>query len=99
MGIFMVHSATTKTISAVIAAAVLASLAVFLTTAAPQANAQSAVGPLSQALAKGDRLPILVKGAACSTRAWPNYEQNCEFDLRKSADDVQKVRVVGLTRS
>jgi hypothetical protein len=95
----MVYSATTKTVSAVTAAAVIASLAVFLTSAVPEAKAEAAAGALQPALAKSDRLPVLAKGAACSTRGWPHYEQNCQFDMRKSADDVRTVRVVGLSRS
>jgi hypothetical protein len=95
----MVYSATTKTVSAVTAAAIIASLGVFLTSAVPEAKAEPAAAALQPALAKSDRLPVQVKGAACSTRGWPHYEQNCQFDLRKSADHVRTVRVVGLSRS
>jgi hypothetical protein len=40
-----------------------------------------------------------VKGAACSARSWPNYEQTCQFDLRTSADHVRPVRVLDMERA
>jgi hypothetical protein len=97
----MAYSVAAQSITAVTAAAVIGSLAIFLTSAVPEARAeqQTSSVPLQQSLAKGDRLPVLVKGAACSTRGWPHYEQTCQFDLRRSADDVGKVRVVAITRS
>ena len=96
----MAYSVAAQSITAATAAALIAGLAVFLTSAVPEAKAeQQMTAPLQQSLAKGDRLPVLAKGSACSTRAWPHYEQNCQFDLRRSADDVGKVRVVELTRS
>ena len=50
---------------------------------APPAKAQPQVlsADVEHALAKGDRLRPLVKGAACSARSWPNYDQSCQFDL------------------
>ena len=50
---------------------------------APPAKAQPQVlsADFEHALAKGDRLRPLVKGAACSARSWPNYDQSCQFDL------------------
>jgi hypothetical protein len=96
----MFHSTTAQSIAAVATAAVTASLAVFLTSAVPEAKAEPIMSAVQQPpLAKSDRLPVVVKGAACSTRGWPHYEQNCQFDLRRSADDRGTVRVVGLTRS
>lgn len=41
----------------------------------------------------------LVKGAVCSARSWPNYDQTCQFDLRTSADHVRPVRVLDLERA
>jgi hypothetical protein len=95
----MAYSVAAQSITAATAAALIAGLAVFLTSAVPEAKAEQLKAPLEQSLGKGDRLPLLAKGSACSTRAWPHYEQNCQFDLRRSADDLRKVRVVGLTRS
>jgi hypothetical protein len=46
--------------------------------------------------AKGDRLPVFFKGTACSSLGWPHYEQACQFDMRRSADDVRIVRVLAL---
>ena len=50
---------------------------------APPAKAQPQVlsADFEHALAKGDRLRPLVKGAACSARSWPNYDKSCQFDL------------------
>jgi hypothetical protein len=51
---------------------------------------------LHQLHAKADRLPVVVKGAACSTRGWPHYEQKCQFDRRRPAGDVQTVRIIAV---
>jgi hypothetical protein len=48
-------------------------------------------------LTKGDRLPALVKGAACSAPVWPNYDARCLFDMRRPVGEVRTVRVVDLT--
>jgi hypothetical protein len=61
---------------------------------APAAIAQPAAGVHT----KGDRLPRLVTGYACSSQSWPSFDQKCLFDLRRSADDVRAVRVVSLIR-
>jgi hypothetical protein len=49
-----------------------------------------------QPLAKADRLPVRETGAACSSRSWPYYDQNCRFDLRSPAKDARTVRVIPL---
>jgi hypothetical protein len=90
----MLKSITAKTITAIAAAASAASLAVFLTSAVPEAKAASNVS--EQPLAKGDRLSALVRGAACSSRSWPYYDQNCRLDLRKPANEAPKVRIIAL---
>jgi hypothetical protein len=91
----MLKSITTKSITAIAAAAMAASLAVFLTSAVPEAKAASHVSG-AQPLAKGDRLSALTRGAACSSRSWPYYDQNCRFDLRKPANDAPTVRIIAL---
>jgi len=82
------------------AATIAAGIAIFMTVA-PQAKAPPQVtsAVAEHALAKGDRLRPLVKGAACSGQSWPNYNQTCQFDLRKSADHVRPVRVLDLERA
>jgi len=93
----MAYSVTTKSITAVTAAAVIAGLAVFLTATVPEAKAEPQVtGAHPQPLAKGDRLPLVVKGAACSTRGWPHYEQSCQFDLRRPINEMPTARVIAL---
>ena len=91
---------TSKSITAIAATAfatiLTGGLAVFLTTTTPEANATPALDPVLarpdvQTNAKGDRLLALVKGSACSSRAWPNYDQSCQFDLRQPADAQARV--------
>jgi hypothetical protein len=98
----MFKSIADQSITAVMAAALLAAvlvagLAVFLTAVAPAAKAGS---PVKRAVhephAKGDRLPALAKGTACSSRGWPHYEQSCQFDMRRPATDARSVRVIAL---
>jgi hypothetical protein len=77
-------------------AAAIAGVVVFLTTLAPQAKAPVDLRALPQASTKGDRLPLAVKGAACSKHGWPDFEQRCQFDLRKPANERHEVRIVAL---
>ena len=77
-------------------AAAIAGVVVFLTTLAPQANAPVDTLALPQASTKGDRLPLAVKGAACSKHGWPDFEQRCQFDFRKPASEEQQVRIIAL---
>jgi hypothetical protein len=93
----MFKSVSATSIAAIAAAALVAGLAVFFTSAVPQARAESRVeGALPQPLAKSDRLPVLVTGAACSSRGWPHYEQSCQFDLRRPAGEAPTVRIIAL---
>jgi hypothetical protein len=79
------------------AVAVLAGLAIVLTDVAPEVKAESSVGGAHhQPRAKGDRLPMLVAGVACSSRGWPHYEQRCQFDLRMPAIEARTVRIISL---
>ncbi len=96
----MLRLITTKSLTAATAATIAAGIAIFMTVA-PQAKAPPQVtsAVAEHALAKGDRLRPLVKGAACLGRSWPNYDQTCQFDLRKSADHVRPVRVLDLERA
>jgi hypothetical protein len=86
---------TLKSIGKLVAVSAVAGLLVFLTADAPKAGAD-VTGAQVQRAAKGERLPVFVKGTACSTRGWPHYEQRCLFDDRGSADDVRAVRVIAL---
>ena len=93
-------SITTIAASAlIVAGALLAGSVVFLTSIAPDAKAETlAASALIPVPAKSDRLPAPMKGSACSSQSWPNYDQTCQFDLRQAAGDVVKVRVVNLGR-
>jgi hypothetical protein len=86
-----------QSISALVAAALVGCAAAFLTPVAPQARVQTKAAP-DAIHAKGDRLPRLVTGRACSSASWPNYDQACQFDLRRSADDIRVVRIVNMGR-
>ena len=88
----MFTSAMAKSVTVVAVAGLLAGLAALSMSAIPEAKAKSQLA----VAAKGDRLPMRVTGAACSARSWPYYDQNCQFDLRRSANDAGEVRLIGL---
>lgn len=91
----MFKSITANAITAVTTAALAATLTIFLTPGVvPEAKAQSQVTVMLPAPAVADRLPVISKGNACSSRGWPNYEQSCLFDLRTPAKEVRTVRVI-----
>jgi hypothetical protein len=81
----MFKSVIAKSLTAVTAAALAAGLLVVLTSVAPEAKAEAPVTA---------ELPALLKGAACSPRGWPHYEQGCQFDLR--GPEVRSVRVIAI---
>ena len=86
---------TAQSFTTVAVAALVASLAVFLTSIPPEAEAASRVSDaFSQLHAKGER--ALVQGAACSPQGWPYYKQICQFDLRKPANEARTVRIIAL---
>jgi hypothetical protein len=93
----MFNSIIVQSITAIAAAALAAGLVVFLTSVVPEAKAEAQVkDAVHQPLAKGDRLTILVKGTACSSRGWPHYERSCQFDMRRPANEARTVRVIAL---
>jgi hypothetical protein len=89
---------TAQWMTVVAAAALVASFAAFLTPIAASAVVQSGADAAQEVQVKGDRLPLRVTGSACSAQSWPSFDQKCQFDLRRSVDDVREVRVVSLTR-
>jgi hypothetical protein len=98
----MLKSIAGQSVGAIAAATLLtgtivASLAIILASVAPGAKAEPVVKvAVHLPHAKGDRLSVLSKGSACSSRGWPHYEQSCQFDLRRPADEVRGVRVIAL---
>lgn len=96
----MLQSVTAQSITAVTAAAVVAGLVAFASPAVPEAKAEPQIerSIQRQPHAKANRLPQVVTGAACSSRSWPNYDQNCQFDLRRPANKAQTVRRVIVLR-
>jgi hypothetical protein len=87
----MFKSIIAKTITVAAAAGLVASLAALSAAAVPQANAEPQASH-----AKGDRLPMRVTGSACSLRSWPYFDQNCRFDVRRSANEAGTVRLIAL---
>ena len=82
---------STQSIAAGLAAALIGSCAAFLTPIVPAAAQVEAEATIQKVLAKADRLPRLVTGSACSAQSWPSFDQKCQFDLRRPADDVREV--------
>jgi hypothetical protein len=88
----MLKFITADSMAVVALAAFAASLTIGIATPAPVLAQQQVA-----LLAKADRLPQLLTGAACSARGWPNYEQRCQFDLRRPADALSRtVRVIAM---
>jgi len=80
----MLKSVTGRSITAIAAAGLVASLATFLTSGVPEAKAD------------GDQLRALAKGAACSSHGWPYYEQACQSDIRVAGNGARAVRIIPL---
>jgi hypothetical protein len=77
-------------------AALIAVLIVFAIYSAPKSAFVDVGKVLPQTSARSDRLRVPVKGAACSQRGWPDFEQNCQFDFRESAGTARAVRVIAM---
>ena len=90
------QTTTIATVGAVAAAALIAGVAVLL-TGVPEVKAEPQAKIAGMEIsAKADRLPVLIKGAACSALGWPHYERNCQFDTRRPADEMRAVRIIAL---
>lgn len=76
-------------------AATIAGAVVFLTDAAPTNAPAEGTNALPLAV-KGDRLPLVTRGTACSKHGWPNFEQRCQYDFRQPPQETQTVRVIAL---
>ncbi len=84
---------TGTAIGALVGASLIAGVALFL-SGVPDARAETQDRVVAHA--KGDRLLVLTKGTACSSQGWPHFEQGCQFDMRRQADDVRAVRIIAL---
>ena len=84
---------STPVITAVLGIAIAAVFASVPRQAKEEAQMAAVV---HQPLAKADRLPVRTRGAACSSRSWPDYDQDCVFDLRSPAHTARTIRVVAL---
>ena len=94
----MLKSVGAKLVAVGGAAALVAGLTAILVATAPSAKAAPQTQDGIQSHTKGDRLAMRPTGGACSSHGWPHYEQNCQFDLSRSADAVRTVRVLDLGR-
>jgi hypothetical protein len=84
---------SSKTISAVVAAAVIAGAVAMISGTSGKVSASA---PLNSG--KGDRLDIRVVGPKCSQQAWPNYEPGCIKDRKMPMGQAKAVRVVSADR-
>jgi hypothetical protein len=50
----------------------------------------------AQISARSDQLRVPLRGSACSLHGWPNFERQCQFDLREPASAARTVRVIAL---
>jgi hypothetical protein len=97
LGVKMIKLTIAASSTAVSAAVLGMALAAVFASVAPQAKAEPQTSPVVyQPLAKADRLPVRTKGAACSSHAWPYYDQDCRFDLRSPANVARAIRVIAL---
>ena len=88
---------TVASVSAIVAATTfVGGLVIFLLSGVPAAKAEAEKVAVQQAPAEDNRLPVFVKGAACSALGWPNYEPSCQFDMRRPGDEMRTVRIVAL---
>jgi hypothetical protein len=68
---------TIASVGAIMTAALIGGVAVFLSGVLEVRAEPAAVVVAPQTHVKGDRLPVLFKGTACSSLGWPHYEQGC----------------------
>jgi hypothetical protein len=82
--------------SAIVAATLVGGVAIFLISSAETNAKPLTSGGVVQTFAKGDRLAVLKKGAACSSQPWPYYEPRCQFDVRRPFSEMPTVRIIAL---
>ncbi len=80
---------TKKTVSAIVAAALIAGAITFLPGGSDKVVASA---PLNSG--KGDRLDIRPLGTKCSEQAWPYFEAKCTRDRRHAMGEARTVRLV-----
>jgi len=82
-------------VSSITAATLIAGIVTFATTSAPAADVLAVTVPDANHT-KGDRLRVAAKGSGCSVNGWPNFEPECQFDLREPGGAARNVRVIAL---
>ena len=83
-----------KALSAIAAAAFIATALTVLPGFAPQVEAS-----VPQALAKADRLDVRPVGKDCSQQAWPNFEASCLRLAGTKAAPIREARLVTADRT
>jgi hypothetical protein len=87
---------TIVSIGAITIATMAGCVAVF-SSGVPAATAAAQIPVATyQSPPSSDRVAVLVKGTACSSLGWPNYEEGCQFDMRRPAEETRPVRVIAL---
>ena len=84
---------TKKTVSAIVAAALIAGAFTLLSGGTDQVVASA---PLNSG--KGDRLDIRTLGTKCSEQAWPYFEAKCTRDRREIMGQARTVRIIATDR-
>lgn len=82
-----------RAVTALVAAAVVASAMTVLHGAGDQVSASA---PLNSG--KSDRLDIRAAGPKCSEQAWPYYEAGCVKDRRQAMNQAKAARIVTADR-
>ncbi|CAN0089234.1 unnamed protein product, partial [Phaeothamnion confervicola] len=90
----MVLKSSSKAISAVVAAALVAGTMTILSGSSGQVSASA---PLNSG--KGDRLDIRAVSPDCKQQAWPYYDAACLKDRRQPMSQAKAVRVISTDRT
>jgi hypothetical protein len=83
-GVTQVLSSIAGQSLAAVAATIVAGIAVFAVSGAPEASAPQ------------DFSPAVATGTACSSRGWPAFEEKCQFDLRQPGHEARVVRIIAI---
>ena len=83
-----------KALSAIVAAAFVATALTVLPGFAPTVEAS-----VPQVLAKADRLDVRAVGRDCSQQAWPNFEASCLRVAGTKATSIREARLVTADRT
>lgn len=92
----MLWSLAARSVIAAAALVLCSSVALVALVAAPAATAEAQDNVTYVTRGKSDRLAAPLKGAACSERGWPHYEQQCLFDRTRPNNEAGSIRVIAI---